>query len=60
MCPLSFVTPLHLAIQEQKLPAIQTLISMDVRLDMADKNGDTAFHYAATTSKEIIQVLITL
>ncbi|XP_076365699.1 calcium-independent phospholipase A2 VIA isoform X1 [Tachypleus tridentatus] len=57
VCADTQVTPLHLAIKAQKLPVIQMLMSLDARLDIADKNGDTVFHYAATTKKEIIQLL---
>lgn len=50
-------TPLHIAVRAQKLASVQVLMAMEVPLDMADHNGDTVYHAAAVTTKEVIKAL---
>lgn len=56
-CKETMVTPLHIAIKGQHLSLVQTLVAMDARLDILDKEGNSVYHYAAITNKEIIQAL---
>ncbi|GIY39173.1 hypothetical protein CEXT_586611 [Caerostris extrusa] len=51
------MTPLHVAVEAQQVNSVITLMDLEVRIDLQDANGNTAFHLAATTSKEIIQAL---
>ncbi|XP_064463813.1 85/88 kDa calcium-independent phospholipase A2-like isoform X2 [Ornithodoros turicata] len=51
------VTALHVAIRAQKLSSVQVLMAMDARLDIVDHNGDTIYHAAAVTNKDIIKAL---
>ncbi|XP_064478597.1 85/88 kDa calcium-independent phospholipase A2-like isoform X2 [Ornithodoros turicata] len=51
------VTPLHVAVRAQKLAAVQALMATDVPLDLVDQNGDTIYHMAAITNKDIIRAL---
>ncbi|KAL3211185.1 hypothetical protein MRX96_000865 [Rhipicephalus microplus] len=50
-------TPLHVAVRAQKLNSVQVLMSMDAPLDLTDHNGDTIYHAAAVTTKELIKAL---
>ncbi|XP_067128398.1 85/88 kDa calcium-independent phospholipase A2 [Centruroides vittatus] len=56
-CKETLVTPLHIAIKRQHFLLVQTLIAMDARLDILDVDGNSIYHYAAITNKDIIQVL---
>uniref|UniRef100_L7M3H1 phospholipase A2 n=1 Tax=Rhipicephalus pulchellus TaxID=72859 RepID=L7M3H1_RHIPC len=53
----TLVTPLHVAVRAQKLNSVQVLMSMDAPLDLTDHNGDTIYHAAAVTTKELIKAL---
>lgn len=55
-CEDTLMTPLHVAVKAQQIGSVVCLVELDARLDIADINGDTVFHYAATTTKDIIQV----
>ncbi|XP_064478595.1 85/88 kDa calcium-independent phospholipase A2-like [Ornithodoros turicata] len=55
--PETRVTPLHVAVCAQKLAAVQALMATDVPLDLMDQNGDTVYHQAAVTNKDIINAL---
>lgn len=57
-CEDTLMTPLHVAVKAQQIGSVVCLVDLDARLDIADSNGDTVFHYAATTTKDIIQVRI--
>lgn len=59
-CEDTLMTPLHVAVKAQQIGSVVCLVDLDARLDIADMNGDTVFHYAATTTKDIIQVCIKL
>lgn len=50
-------SPLHISIKAQKLQAVQVLVQMDARLDLVDHNGDTVYHCAASTNKDIIKAI---
>lgn len=56
-CEDTLMTPLHVAVKAQQIGSVVNLVDLDARLDITDVNGDTIFHYAATTTKDIIQVL---
>lgn len=56
-CSETLVTPIHIAIQRKRPDVIQTLIHMSAQLNAVDKKGNTVFHYAANSTKEIIQAL---
>lgn len=56
-CEGTLQTPLHVAIKALQFSSVVALVSLDVLMDIVDCNGDTVFHYAATTTKEIIQAL---
>ncbi|KAL1423397.1 hypothetical protein MTO96_021154 [Rhipicephalus appendiculatus] len=53
----TLATPLHVAIRAQKLNSVQVLMSMDAPLNLTDHNGDTIYHIAAVTTKELIKAL---
>ncbi|XP_037523507.1 85/88 kDa calcium-independent phospholipase A2 isoform X2 [Rhipicephalus sanguineus] len=53
----TLVTPLHVAVRAQKLNSVQVLMSMDAPLHLIDHNGDTIYHAAAVTTKELIKAL---
>lgn len=53
----TLVTPLHVAVRAQKLNSVQVLMSMDAPLNLTDHNGDTIYHAAAVTTKELIKAL---
>ena len=50
------VTPVMVAIQKESTYMIQLLVGKGARMDLLDKKKNTVFHYAATTSKNTIQV----
>ncbi|KAH6943765.1 hypothetical protein HPB50_026941 [Hyalomma asiaticum] len=56
----TLATPLHVAVRAQKLNSVQVLMSMDAPLDLTDHNGDTIYHAAAVTTKELIKCLETM
>lgn len=57
VCSDTLVSPIHIAVQTQREDVIQTLIHLNAQLGVVDKKGNTVFHYAANTKKEIIQAL---
>lgn len=57
VCADTLVMPIHIAVQTQRSDVIQTLIHLNAQLSAVDKKGNTVFHYAANTKKEIIQAL---
>ncbi|GFV00693.1 hypothetical protein TNCV_1385141 [Trichonephila clavipes] len=56
-CERTLMTPLHVAVEAQQINSVIALMDLDVRVDLQDINGNTPFHLAATTTKEIIQAL---
>ena len=46
-CDKSGRTAVHHAVSLSSIPIVKRLIKMDVRLDVQDKNGNTALHLAA-------------
>ncbi|GBN15854.1 85/ calcium-independent phospholipase A2 [Araneus ventricosus] len=56
-CPLSYKTPLHVAVESSQLNSVKELMSLDAEINCQDADGNTPFHLAATTTKEIIQAL---
>ncbi|KAF8777128.1 85/88 kDa calcium-independent phospholipase like protein [Argiope bruennichi] len=55
-CDCTLQTPLHVAVEAQQINSVIALMELDARIDCQDANGNTPFHLAATTTKEIIQV----
>lgn len=53
----TLATPLHIAVRAQKLNSVQALMAMDAPLHLTDHNGDTIYHAAAVTTKELIKAL---
>lgn len=53
----TLATPLHIAVRAQKLNSVQVLMGMDAPLNLTDHNGDTIYHAAAVTTKELIKAL---
>ncbi|XP_054923712.1 85/88 kDa calcium-independent phospholipase A2 isoform X3 [Dermacentor andersoni] len=53
----TMATPLHVAVRAQKLNSVQALMAMDAPLHLTDHNGDTIYHAAAVTTKELIKAL---
>ncbi|XP_014367859.2 85/88 kDa calcium-independent phospholipase A2 [Papilio machaon] len=50
-------TPLMVAVKTGNLRMVQSLLSLNCSLDVIDREGNTVFHYAAASNKEIINVL---
>uniref|UniRef100_T1JT22 phospholipase A2 n=1 Tax=Tetranychus urticae TaxID=32264 RepID=T1JT22_TETUR len=57
--PITQYTPLHLAVKGCRLPVIQYLVSCGADLSKTDARGWNIFHFAATTTREIISALLT-
>ncbi|XP_076312076.1 85/88 kDa calcium-independent phospholipase A2-like isoform X2 [Tachypleus tridentatus] len=55
VCKETLVTPLHLAVKLMNMSAIKTLLQFNGRVDLTDKSGNTVYHYAAASKKEVIQ-----
>ncbi|XP_060535759.1 85/88 kDa calcium-independent phospholipase A2 isoform X2 [Cylas formicarius] len=51
------VSPLQVAIQEHNLKTVRTLVAANSALDHVDHDNNSIFHYAATTTKDIIAIL---
>lgn len=51
-------TPLHLAVKFGNISIIKTLVSAKASLEHLDHQGNSVFHYAASTNKDIIMVNI--
>jgi len=51
-------TPLMVAIKVQNIYAIRYLIGKSASLSRQDCKGNNAYHYAATSKKEIVQVML--
>lgn len=56
--PLTGMSPLQVAITTQNLRAVQMLIDQKCSLEHLDHNGNSVFHYAANTNKDVIAVSI--
>ncbi|XP_067830661.1 85/88 kDa calcium-independent phospholipase A2 isoform X3 [Heptranchias perlo] len=53
------ITPLHLACKKEDIDCIRELVEgCGARLDIADKNGETVFHYAARQSNCLLIELL--
>ncbi|KAL0822332.1 hypothetical protein ABMA28_004431 [Loxostege sticticalis] len=55
--PPTGATPLMVAVKSGGLRMVQSLVSLNCSLDSKDLDGNTVFHYAAASNKEIISVL---
>ena len=51
------ISPLQVAVQTNNLRTVQMLIEAKSFLEHIDNNGNTVYHYAATSTKEIILAL---
>ncbi|CAM1291435.1 PLA2G6 (predicted) [Pycnogonum litorale] len=56
-CVHTGMTPLHVAIKAQNMQTIVELIDLKADFHILCNNGNSVFHYAAVTNKEIVQVL---
>ncbi|XP_045450931.1 85/88 kDa calcium-independent phospholipase A2 [Melitaea cinxia] len=52
------ITPLMIAIKNVNVRMVQSLVSLNCSLDVVDNDGNTIFHYAAASNKEIINILL--
>ncbi|XP_061714883.1 85/88 kDa calcium-independent phospholipase A2-like [Cydia pomonella] len=55
--PVTGATPLMVAVKSCNIRMVQSLVSLQVPLDTVDLDGNTVFHYAAASNKDIINVL---
>lgn len=55
--PITGATPLMVALKTSCLRVVQCLVSHNCSLDTIDVDGNTVFHYAAASNKEIINIL---
>ena len=53
-------SPLHVALAKENMKMIQALIKAGAHLDLIDYEGNTVFHKAATTNKDIIEVSLNM
>lgn len=53
---IKYMTPFQLAIKSRNIEMVKILIG-SAKLDHLDYNGNSIFHYAANTSKEMITIL---
>ncbi|KAA0192438.1 hypothetical protein HAZT_HAZT007901 [Hyalella azteca] len=49
-------TPLHIAVRGQKVAVIKALMQMGVSTDAVDVKGNSVYHLAASTNKQIIEM----
>ncbi|CAH2090871.1 unnamed protein product [Euphydryas editha] len=52
------ITPLMIAIKNVNVQLVKGLVSIHCSLDVTDNEGNTVFHYAAASNKEIINILV--
>ncbi len=52
------VTPLMLAVQRENGYMIKFLVAKEAAMEPTDAKGDNIFHFAATKTKDIIEVII--
>ncbi|XP_063363554.1 85/88 kDa calcium-independent phospholipase A2 [Cydia amplana] len=55
--PATGATPLMVAVKSCNVRMVQSLVSLQCSLDTVDLDGNTVFHYAAASNKEIINAL---
>ncbi|XP_047993745.1 85/88 kDa calcium-independent phospholipase A2 isoform X1 [Leguminivora glycinivorella] len=55
--PATGATPLMVAVKSCNVRMVQSLVSLQCSLDTLDVDGNTVFHYAAASNKEIINAL---
>ncbi|KAG6446584.1 hypothetical protein O3G_MSEX004519 [Manduca sexta] len=55
--PITGATPLMVAVKTCSVRVVQSLVSLNCSLDTIDMEGNTVFHYAAASNKEIINAL---
>ncbi|XP_018010803.1 85/88 kDa calcium-independent phospholipase A2-like [Hyalella azteca] len=51
-------TPLHIAVRGQKVAVIKALMQMGVSTDAVDVKGNSVYHLAASTNKQIIELIM--
>lgn len=54
--PLTGMSPLQVAVKTQIFKTVQMLIDQKCSLEHLDHSGNSVFHYAANTNKDIIAV----
>ncbi|CAH0398863.1 unnamed protein product [Chilo suppressalis] len=55
--PFTGITPIMVAVKNRNLRMVQSIVSLNCKLDVIDREGNSVFHYAAASNKEIIYVL---
>ncbi|XP_072947664.1 85/88 kDa calcium-independent phospholipase A2 isoform X1 [Epargyreus clarus] len=55
--PTTGATPLMVAIKTGNVRMVQSLISLKCTLDTVDTDGNTVYHYASASNKEIINII---
>ncbi|CAH2245451.1 jg8709 [Pararge aegeria aegeria] len=55
--PATGTTPLMVAVKSGNVRMVQSLVLLNCSLEIVDNEGNTVFHYAAASNKEIINVL---
>lgn len=55
--PATGMSPLQIAIKTNNLKTVQMLVAAKCSLEHLDDIGNSVFHYAATTNKDIISVI---
>ncbi|KAJ8713641.1 hypothetical protein PYW07_014011 [Mythimna separata] len=55
--PLTGATPLMVAVKSCNVRMVQSLVGLNCSLDVIDLEGNTVFHYAAASNKEIVNAL---
>jgi calcium-independent phospholipase A2 len=58
-CPETGLTPLHIAVKSGRLATVQALIALLPKIDLFDNENNNALHFAASTNKDIINILCT-
>ncbi|CAB3247732.1 unnamed protein product [Arctia plantaginis] len=56
--PLTGATPLMVAVKACNVRMVQSLVSLNSSLDVIDLEGNTVFHYAGASNKEIVNALV--
>lgn len=59
--PFIQITPLHLAARSNHIPIVKYLLAKGANVNLQDKDGYTAMHYAALNgNREIVQLLLAI
>lgn len=59
ICDDNGKTPVHIAVESQRLSVIQAILSLSPKLDIVDNDGNNILHLAAQTNQQIIAAICT-